>query len=364
MLISPVRFTRRALLAAALPAPAFAAVGGAAAERAAVAPALTRPALVARRAEGAVLLAAAKAGPRLVAVGERGLVLASDDDGVTWRQQPTPVSETLTAVRFVDARRGAAVGHGGLVLRTDDAGARWRVVLDGREAARLALEAAHAAGRGEDIALAERLVAEGADKPFLDLQMPDASTLVVVGAYGLAFASSDGGQRWAAWLDRFDNPKALHLYALRQRGEQWLAAGEQGLLLQSTDGGRRFRRLASPYRGSFFVAELLDERTFVVAGLRGHLWRSADAGRSWTQVAAPPSASITASFTASLRTPEGGLLFANQAGFVMKLAADRLEPMHEHALPPINGLVLGERGRLTALTLTGAVPLPLAAVAK
>lgn len=360
MSISLVRFTRRALLAAALPAPAFAAVGTPVAEGVPVAPALTRPALGVRRADGAVLLAAATAGQRLVAVGERGLVLVSDDDGATWRQQPTPVSETLTAVRFVDARRGAAVGHGGLVLLTDDAGAHWRVVLDGWQAARLALEAARAAGSIEGIALAERLVAEGADKPFLDVQMPDATTLVVVGAYGLAFASSDGGQHWAAWLDRFDNPKALHLYALRQRGEQWLAAGEQGLLLQSTDGGRRFRRLASPYRGSFFVAELLDEQTFVVAGLRGNLWRSADGGRSWIQLAVPMPASITA----SLRTPDGGLLLANQAGFVMKLANDRLDPMHPHALPPINGLVLGARGRLTALTLMGAVPLPVAAVVR
>lgn len=349
-----VRCTRRALLALALPAPAFGAAVGAS-----EAPALTRPALAARRADGAVLLAAANAGRRIVAVGERGLVFASDDGGKRWQQQPTPVSVTLTAVRFADAERGVAVGHGGIVLLTADAGASWRVVLDGRRAAQLALDAARVSGHAERVGLAERLVAEGADKPFLDVLMPDASTLVVVGAYGLAFASLDSGRHWASWLDRFDNPKALHLYALHQHGDSWLAVGEQGLMLRSNDGGKTFRRLQSPYKGSFFVAELIGEQDIVVAGLRGNVWRSVDAGSSWTQVAAPMPASITA----SLRTPDGELLLANQAGFVMKLAGDRLEPMHKNALPPINGLVLGEGRRLTALTVMGAMPLPVTAAA-
>lgn len=355
MSTSMVRCTRRALLALALPMPA---IGAAAAE--AVAPALTRPALGVRRGEGAVLLAAAAAGPRIVAVGERGVVLVSDDDGASWRQQSTPVSVSLTAVRFADATHGAAVGHGGIVMRTDDAGANWRVVFDGRRAAQVALAAARASGDAALVGPAERLVAEGADKPFLDLLMPDASTLVVVGAYGLAFASLDGGHTWTSWLDRFDNPKALHVYALRQRGDSWLAVGEQGLMLRSNDGGRTFVRLPSPYKGSFFVAELLGEQDIVVAGLRGNVWRSGDAGNSWSQVAAPMPASITA----ALRTPDGALLLANQAGFVMKLDADRLEPMHKQALPPINGLVLGEGRGLMVLTVMGAMPLPPAAASR
>jgi photosystem II stability/assembly factor-like uncharacterized protein len=349
-----VRCTRRALLALTLPAPAL----GAAAEGE-VPPALRRPAMGARRGEGAVLLAAATAGRRIVAVGERGIVMASDDNGTSWRQQSTPLSVTLTAVRFVDANHGAAVGHGGAVLLTTDAGASWRVVFDGQRAAQLALDAARASGDAALVSGAERLATEGADKPFLDVLMPDASTLVVVGAYGLAFASSDAGRSWVSWIDRFDNPKALHLYALRRRGDLWVAVGEQGLLLRSTDSGRSFRRLPSPYKGSFFVSDFIGEQEIVVAGLRGNVWRSSDAGGSWTPVAAPMPASITA----SLRTPDGALLLANQAGFVMRLAGDRLETLHKNALPPINGLVLGEGRRITALTVMGAVALPAASAA-
>ena len=44
-----------------------------------------------------VLQAITQAGQRLVAVGERGLVLLSDDAGKHWRQAQVPVSVTLTA---------------------------------------------------------------------------------------------------------------------------------------------------------------------------------------------------------------------------------------------------------------------------
>jgi len=84
--------------------------------------ALQRPAVMVREPQHAVLLAGAQAGKRIVAVGERGVIALSDDDGTTWHQAPCPVSVTLTMVRFVDNQHGVAVGHGGTVLTTSDAG--------------------------------------------------------------------------------------------------------------------------------------------------------------------------------------------------------------------------------------------------
>src|SRR5258706_7856966 len=144
--------------------------------------ALQRPALTVREPQRAVLLAAAAAGARVVAVGERGVIALSDDGGATWRQAPCPVSVTLTMVRFADDRHGVAVGHGGTVLMTSDAGANWAVRLDGRRAAQLAKEAAATPQAQRD---ADRLLADGPDQPFLDVIVWDAKRLLVVGAYGL-----------------------------------------------------------------------------------------------------------------------------------------------------------------------------------
>ena len=88
------------------------------------------------------MLAITRAGARLVAVGERGSILLSDDSGVSWRQAKVPVSVTLTAVQFPNAKAGWAVGHLGVVLHSADGGETWAKQLDGREAASLVLEAA------------------------------------------------------------------------------------------------------------------------------------------------------------------------------------------------------------------------------
>ena len=47
---------------------------------------LAEAALQTPKAQGAAMLAVTRAGSRLVAVGERGTVLLSDDDGARWRQ--------------------------------------------------------------------------------------------------------------------------------------------------------------------------------------------------------------------------------------------------------------------------------------
>jgi len=346
MVMTPhTTLSRRALLALALPCPAVFAAGSRPETEA-----LARPALKARHAERALLLGVALAGQRLVAVGERGLVVVSDDGGRAWAQVPAPVSVSLTAVRFADARHGVAVGHGGVVLTTADGGLTWTQRMDGRRAAALVLEGARAAQSSAAQANAERLVTEGPDKPFLDVHMAGAQRVQVVGAYGLALASNDGGQRWTSWADRLDNPKALHYYALRQRGDVVVLAGEQGLLLRSEDGGKSFRRLETPYRGSFFTAELPADHEIVVAGLRGNTWRSADDGRNWSQIASPVAATITS----SLLSPDGELLFTDQAGFVLKVAGNRLDPINKSPLAPLTGVVRTD-GRLLALTAQGVV---------
>lgn len=313
--------------------------------------ALEREAVAVRAPARAVLVGAALAGDRIVAVGERGIVALSDDGARHWRQASVPTSVTLTAVRFADARRGWAIGHGGTVLASDDGGERWTRQLDGRRAAQIVLDAARAGGDARALQDAERLVADGPDKPLLDLLLLGGPRLLVVGAYGLALASEDGGQSWQSWAPRLPNPKGLHLYAARQRGQTLLLAGEQGLVLLSTDGGRTFRRVATPYQGSFFSAELPGDQEIVLAGLRGTTLRSTDGGENWAPLAVPMPASITA----TALTTDGRLLAANQAGFVMALQGDRFVPLHGAPLPPLNGLLPRAGAPLLVLTVQGAL---------
>lgn len=310
---------------------------------------IDRPALTVRSPTSSAFMAAAQAGERIVAVGERGLILLSDNDGLSWRQAPSPTSVTLTAVRFIDRQRGWTVGHGGIVLGTEDGGEHWSKLLDGRHAAKIILAGAQAATDPKAIQDAERLVAEGPDKPFFDILILDTQKLLAVGAFGIALASEDAGRTWTSWMPRLPNPKSLHLYAIRQRADIVLLVGEQGLVLQSTDRGRTFSALPVPYKGSFFTAELPGEREIVIAGLRGTMLRSVDGGANWNEVLV----AIPASIVATSLSGDGRLNAINQAGFVMSLVGNNLIPLHTKPHGTLNGMLILPRGTLLALGMQG-----------
>ncbi|WP_158240125.1 YCF48-related protein [Pseudomonas sp. FFUP_PS_473] len=331
------------------------ACAGASLPSAEVAEPTQREALVSTQADKAVLLGAATTGSgRLVVVGERGLVLLSDNGGAHWRQVSAPVSVTLTAVRFA-GEQGVAVGHAGVVLTSNDNGEHWQQRLDGRKAAELALAAAEAEGDQARIDSARLMVEEGPDKPFLDAAIDANGHLLVVGAYGMIFASSDQGSIWTAWMDRLDNPDGLHLYSVRQRGDDLLVAGERGLVLHSRDGGASFQRLDMSYKGSLFTAELPADGGLVVAGLKGSLLRSVDGGSHWQRLEAADGAS----FTASSLGADGTLYLVTQAGHVLALDADQLVPLTHQDMPALNGIVPVNADSVVLLSNLGLTTLRL-----
>ena len=234
--------------------------------------------------------------------------------------------------------------------------ASWTLRLDGQRAAALALEQARAAGDPQLLENAQLMAEEGPDKPFLDVLLRDNGEMLVVGAYGLAFASADQGRSWTPWMTRLDNPEGLHLYAVRQRGPVVVMAGERGLLLRSEDGGEHFARLAVPYEGSLFTVELPSKDEIVVAGLKGSLLRSRDGGQSWQAI----DGAGQASFTASTLGADGTLYLVNQAGQVLSWARGHLQQRNSQALPALNGILPITNDQVVLLSNQGVATLRLA----
>ena len=121
-------------------------------------------------AASSLLLDAAARDGVVVAVGERGHILVSTDEGRSWRQADVATRALLTGVFMHDARLGWAVGHDEVVVRTRDGGLTW--------------ERVHSAPEHE--------------KPLLDVWFADARTGLAVGAYGGLLATRDGGDTWDA----------------------------------------------------------------------------------------------------------------------------------------------------------------------
>lgn len=281
---------------------------------------LDTPAMPSALASRALVNGIARSGNRLVAVGQRGHVLLSDDEGRGWQQARVPVSSDLVAVSFPDANAGFAAGHDGVVLHSGDRGATWTRVLDGRSvgAAMVAYYRGAGAATGDAARIADALKAaeafatQGAENPFLDVGFENASTGYLVGAFGLILGTTDGGKTWQPLLHATDNPKALHLYAVRAVGGEVYIAGEQGLLLKLDRASGRFRALDLPYKGTLFGITG-NERAVVVHGLRGTVLRSVDRGQSWQTVAT----GVTVGLTASAVDRAGRIVIVSQAGHVL-----------------------------------------------
>jgi photosystem II stability/assembly factor-like uncharacterized protein len=286
---------------------------------------LETPAVKSPLASRSLLNGLGRADRRIVAVGQRGHVLFSDDSGKTWQQASVPVSSDLVAVSFPTATTGWAVGHDGVVLKSTDAGATWTRQLDGN-AAGAAMVDYYARGAAKDAdpkrfeAAAEeakRFAAQGSENPFLDVWFEDEKTGFVVGAFGLILRTADGGATWEPWLHAIDNPKSLHLYAVRAVGADVYVTGEQGLVLKLDRAAGRFRAVEVPYQGTLFGVTG-NSRAVVVHGLRGTVLRSTDGGRSWQAV----PTNLQVGLTASTVDASNRILIVSQSGHVLTSTDD------------------------------------------
>ncbi|MBV2132579.1 glycosyl hydrolase [Pseudomonas sp. MAP12] len=300
----------------------------------------------------------ARAGERLVAVGQRGHILYSDDAGKSWQQAGVPVSSDLNSVHFPTPQQGWAVGNDGVVLHSSDGGASWVKQLDGRQIGALVLAHYSALASAEPaneqwaqfVAEGQRLVDEGADKPLLDVWFADEQRGYAVGVFNLILRTADGGQTWVPMQDRTDNPQSFHLNSLSAVDGELYIAGEQGLLLKWDAGQQRFAALPSPYQGTWFG--VVGKPGEVLAyGLRGHVFRSSDGGQSWT----PVETGLPVSITAGALDERGDFWLFSLAGHALRShdggASFALVP--QPALAPVAGVardganelvLVGERG--------------------
>jgi photosystem II stability/assembly factor-like uncharacterized protein len=233
-----------------------------------------------------LLLDTAHAGARLVAVGESGHIVYSDDAGSHWQRAQSPSTALLTAVYFVDAQHGWAVGHDMLILATTDGGQHWK----------------------------QQFSAPQESRPLLDVWFKDTQRGYAVGAYGAMLVTTDGGKTWQAQHQTEDDH---HLYAIQGFADgSLLLAGEAGTLRRSEDAGKTWRVVSTPYAGSFFGALQVPDGSLLLFGLRGHILRSTDQGRQWDEVASPTSASLMGGTVLN----NGHIILTGAAGTVLESA--------------------------------------------
>ena len=281
-----------------------------------------RRAVTERTLSRLLLQAAAFAGKRIVAVGEHGYIIYSDDSGKTWMRAPSLRRAMLTAVAFADDKIGGAAGHDGQILATRDSGTTWT----------------------------EQRYKPDDKLPLFALHFSDASHGFALGAYGLFLETANGGGTWSA---RPIVQEDRHLYAIAADATGRMAiAAEAGTLLLSQDRGATWAMAASPYKGSFFGLVLPSDGALLAYGLRGNVFRSSDFGKSWTASRVDGSATLQG----GAQLAGGEIVLVGSAGVVLSSGdngasflrvAGQKAITYSAVLPVSSGaLLLGESGAI------------------
>ena len=270
------------------------------------------------RAPESLLLDVASVGGTTIAVGERGHIVRSRDGGGSWEQMKVPTRATLTGIYMLSADRAVAVGHDAVILLTEDGGETWELVFSAPEE----------------------------ERPLLEVWFSDDQHGMAVGAYSLFIETEDGGRTWEFseltmakepaepasedpdasevegeeeddWGDELIEDFHLHHMARSPSGRIYLAA-EAGSIYGSDDGGQSWRRLESPYEGSYFGSLPLDGDRVLLFGLRGHLFRSDDSGSSWVEI----ETGTVSMLNAAVRRSDGSIIVVGLNGTVLTSSDD------------------------------------------
>lgn len=246
-----------------------------------------RPSERADLASRALLLGVSNTGKHVIAVGDRGNIVVSND-GTKWAQVQTPVRATLTAVHFADDDNGWAVGHDAVILGTSDGGHTWQLQNFQPEL----------------------------EMPFLDVYFTDTKHGVAIGAYGLMMETTDGGVSWEEKDAPAIREDELHLNDIMQLGNgDYFVVGESGTMGVSADGNE-WERLESPYDGSLYGAIARGESGALIFGLRGNVYVTDDvrAGQ-WEKI----ETGTVASFFGGTSLPSGNVALVGLAGAVLEV---------------------------------------------
>jgi photosystem II stability/assembly factor-like uncharacterized protein len=189
-------------------------------------------------------------------VGEDGIIMKTDDSGVTWTKQDAGTKKNLFNVFPVDDQQVVAVGADGTIVRTADGGSHW------------------------DIEKSPKVVS------LFGIIFMDKNVGFTVGEFSTILATTDGGQNWTLayggnTTDFTVGPYFSIAFSDPQHG---IACGLAGDLLVTADGGKSWQVQKLPDQvASYIVAEDPASKKLWAAGAGGRMFLSAQPGQ-WTSL--------------------------------------------------------------------------------
>ncbi len=244
-----------------------------------------RPALELPLAKKAVFLDLVSNDQSVIAVGERGVILKSDDKGLTWIQVKSPVDVTLTGISFSSKNNGWIVGHESTILKTTDGGNNWAV----------------SRYQPED------------ERFYMSVNFMTADKGYVLGTDGELWVTEDGGNSWSLTILSVEEWYQNHLFAIENISNTSLVVGERGGIFTKGIAQKDWLAISSPYEGSFFGVNKVGEN-FLVFGMSGNLYLLNTHTLAWVKIKTNTDQFLLESV--SIDT-SGGALVVGRGGIIL-----------------------------------------------
>lgn len=289
----------------------------------------------------------AVAGGDVIAAGSDGkVVLGNPLQGKTpWRLGASGVGGNLQAIDAWDAARLIAVGNGGAAIASQDGGVTWSALAVPRAISANKLIRVRTGPQGLAFVSGEynallrsrdygqtwvRLLPEK-DHNWYGLDLA-GEAILAVGEYGRFILSRDQGSTWIEG----QTPAKAHL-----TGVAWgpansaVAVGLNGTVLVSRDGGKAWQ-LIDTGLGEHFYDVIWARDRYVACGTRGLLMESRD-GRQWSAIANDLGLLANFSWFAQIRAYGTGYLLAGSGlGYLENGHLRDFAAMSPLAPPPNN----------------------------
>ncbi len=192
------------------------------------------------------------------AVGWNGTIIHSTDGGLSWQEQESGVGLNLWGVHFATPERGWAVGVFGVVVRTENGGATWTPEFPSNTG--------------------HNLFGVFLTSPFIGY---------VAGNYWDIWRTVDGGKTFS-WDRQGDGLGTFAINRLAISGTVLYGVGTQGKVLRRA-GLRNWALTTAGQGEGVFWGIHMDGLSGWIAGDNGEVRHSLDGGNSWNTIQPTPT---------------------------------------------------------------------------
>lgn len=225
------------------------------------------------------------------AVGLDGVILKTNDAGISWAPQNSGTTNGISSVYFTDADTGYAVGSGSNLLKTTDGGLNWNL-LPGASISLSSVfftspSVGYAAGSNGSSATVNKTINGGITwtaqlttpvTNFNAVYFCNDTTGYVVGNGGRIFKTTNGGNTWTQQTSGV----TTSLFSVYFTDENHGYIGDYGRILRTTDGGATWTYLTIFQSYELYGMYFTDTNTGYAVGRSGKIIKTINAGVNWS----------------------------------------------------------------------------------